>query len=228
MRSVSYRRHHHRLFLPTNETGDTRICLSLFVMYPIDGDLMSLEQITRRGVLRGTAVGLAGLSLAGTASARSDRLSEELNAVRAATRKYRDVGLARTDGYVIFSPYVPEMGFHAINPGLIAPDEHTEVDITKPPILVYYTTGNYRPGPGTLHDPDRDGDLRLGAVEYAHLGDHGAAADYFSDEDVSRNLHVTEEEGWEYVPTAGITALHAWVHRGNPAGVFHPTNPTVA
>jgi len=197
-------------------------------MYPIDGDLMSLEQITRRGVLRGTAVGLAGLSLAGTASARSDRLSEELNAVRAATRKYRDVGLARTDGYVIFSPYVPEMGFHAINPGLIAPDEHTEVDITKPPILVYYTTGNYRPEPFVEHDPERDSDLRLGAVEYAHAGISGAPADYFSDEEAPRNVRFPEGDGWLPIPESPFTALHVWVHRGNPKGVFYPTNPTVA
>ncbi|WP_331235337.1 hypothetical protein [Natronorarus salvus] len=172
-------------------------------------------------------MGLVGLSLAVPASARSDQLSEELNAVRAATRKYRDVDLARSAGYDI-APYVLNMGFHAVNPMLVAADQHQAVDITEPPILVYYTTGNYRPGPGTPHDTARDGDLRLGAVEYAHLGTQGAAADYFSDEGVSRNLKVSEEEGWEFVPPAGITALHAWVHRGNPAGVFHPTNPTVA
>ncbi len=205
-----------------------RIRLSLFVTNSTTSDLMSLEQTTRRGVLRGTAIGLAGLSLAGTASARSDQLSEELNVVRAATRKYRDVDLARDDGYVVFSGYVPEMGFHAINPDLIAGDEDEVADITKPPILVYYTTGNYRPEPFVEHDPERDSDLRLGAVEYAHVGTPGAPADYFSDEEAPRNVRFPEGDGWLPIPGSPFTALHVWVHRGNPAGVFHPTNPTLA
>jgi len=229
-----------------------RIRLSLFVTNSTTSDLMSLEQTTRRGVLRGTAIGLAGLSLAGTASARSDQLSEELNVVRAATRKYRNVDLARKDEYGTFvSPYAPNMGFHFVNPAYVAPIEQGPFDLETPPILVYFPTGGYRQeireafseNPDLFfHDPARDDELRLGAVEFAHLGDveelggqdppaephDGTPANIFSDEDARRNLKISEEEGWEWVPSAGITALHVWVHRGNPAGVFHPTNPTVA
>ena len=49
----------------------------------------------------------------------------------------------------------------------------------------------------------------------------------FDDQASPRNLKVTEEEGWHFEEAEGFTGLHAWVHRGNPAGVFHPTNPNV-
>lgn len=164
----------------------------------------------------------------GSVSARSDTLSKELNTVRAATRKYKDIAVAQSEGYAIGSPYVPGMGFHFVNGSRVAPDETAEGDLTQPAILVYVPTGNYRPGPGELHDSDRDGDLRLAAVEFAHAGTDNASADYFSDEEASRTLKISEEEGWEPIPESPFTALHAWVHRGSPAGVFHPTNPTVA
>lgn len=191
---------------------------------------MSSHRITRRNTLIGTATVLGGLTVAGTASARSSTLAAELNAVRKATQKYKDIDTARNDGYVVVSAYVPQMGFHFINPGLLAADENVVVDVTKPPILVYYTTGSYQPGPGDEHDKSQDANLRLGGVEYAHLGDSaapGTPANYFADEDTTRTLKVTEEEGWQWTPGPDITALHVWVHRGNPAGVFHPTNPTI-
>lgn len=184
--------------------------------------------ITRRNALKGTAMALAGLPMVGSVSARSDTLAKELNTVRAATRKYKDVAVAQSDGYGVGSPYVPGMGFHFVNGGLVASDEDVEGDLTQPAILVYVPTGNYRPEPGEPHDPDRDSDLRLAAVEFAHGGTLGAAADYFSDDEASRTLKVSEEDGWEPIPGSPLTALHVWVHRGNPAGVFHPTNPTVA
>lgn len=191
---------------------------------------MSHFNITRRNTLIGTAAVFAGSPLVGSATARSDALASELNAVRSATKQYNDIGVARSEGYVVESPYTPDMGFHLINPGLFAADASAAVDITAPPILVYYTTGNYRPDPGEEHDGSRDGELRLGAVEYAHIGDSGSPgtpADYFSDEESTRTLRVSEEDGWQWTPGPNITALHVWVHRGNPAGIFNPTNPTL-
>jgi hypothetical protein len=48
----------------------------------------------------------------------------------------------------------------------------------------------------------------------------------FSDEEANRELAVSEAEGWHYLDGES-TALHVWVHRGNPAGVFHDANPTI-
>ena len=199
----------------------------------------NLLELNRRTALKTIGGGLLVGAMAGSANAGGDDLSHELNEVRAATRKYRNVGLARDDGYgELVSPYEPEMGFHFVNPDLIAADEDGPFKLTEPPILVYFTTGNYDPEPFEEHDSERDGDLRLGGVEFAHVGDRdvldessdpdeGTPADIFSDEEANRNLKVSEEEGWEWVPPAKVTAIHAWVHRGNPAGVFNPTNPTI-
>lgn len=190
-----------------------------------------IQTIPRRALLKGIGGGIAlGMVPIGMASASSDELASELNLARSATRKYRDIQQARADGYSITSEYVPQMGFHLVNPAFIASDETATGDITKPPILVYFTTGNYSPAPFEALDPAQEHNLRLGAVEYAHGGDAGppgTPADYFSDEQSRRRLLVSEEEGWNWTPGPNVTALHVWVHRVNPAGIFAPSNPTI-
>lgn len=186
----------------------------------------------RRPFLKTVGLGLGGTALltgaVAPASARSNDLSRELNEVRAATLKYQDVAIARADDYdTQVSPYVPNMGFHFVNPSFVAADAAAAVDLSEPPILVYYTTGEYTPDPGAIHDPEQDDALRLGAVEFAHA-ETGVAGDIFADETATRCLPVMEEDGWDHVPETPLMAVHVWVHRGNPAGVFHPTNPTIA
>lgn len=191
-------------------------------------------RVSRRAVMKTLGSGLVVGAGTGVASARggADRLAHQLNVVRAGTRNYRDFTRAKDDGYEPVLGYVPGMGFHFVRGDLIAED-HTAgpVDgLENPPILVYFTTGNYDPDPGDAHDPDRNDDLRLGGVEFAHAGDDeapGTPGNYFADEESSRNLKTTEAEGWEFVEPAGVTAIHVWVHRNNPKGVFHPTNPTI-
>lgn len=182
----------------------------------------------RRTVLKALGSGLIVSSMAGPASARSDALARELNDVRKATRRYRDVSTARSDGYDgQISPYVPGMGFHFIDPARIASDASEYVDVTNPPMLVYVPTGSYTPDPGDVHDEERDDDLRLAAVEFAHF-ETGVPGNYFSDETSTRSLKTMEAEGWGPIPNTPLHALHVWVHRNNPDGVFHPTNRTVA
>lgn len=180
-------------------------------------------QLTRRAVLGAIGGGLIAGTFATTATAKSDTLAHQLNAVRAATRTYRDVEQALDDGYVIASPYIPGMGFHFVKSSLMGSE-----NIEEPTILVYVTNGSYNPDPFDPFDPERGDDLRLGAVEYVTPGDRsGDPPNLFADETSTRRLKVSEEDGWEYVSELGFTGLHVWVHRGNPAGVFHPTNPTV-
>ena len=189
------------------------------------------KSISRRRVLSILGGGIAFGASTGVVTARrgGSELARQLNEVRAGTRMYRDFGTAKADGYEPVLGFVPGMGFHFVRGDLIAADhEAGPVDgLENPPILVYFTTGNYDPEPGDEHDTDHDDDLRVGAVEYAHSGAPGAPGDYFADETARRYLKTSEEEGWEFVPPAGVTALHVWVHRGNPAGVFNPTNPTI-
>lgn len=180
------------------------------------------DRVSRRAFL-GTAGGalLAGVA-AGPASAGDDRLSRQLDSVRAVTRQYRDVERARDDGYAAVSPYVPGMGFHFGD----GPPFGTELG--NPGVLVYFPAGSYDPDPGDAHDPARDDDLVLGAAEWLVRGNRESnPPDIFADEESHRDLKVTEAEGWHFEHEEGFTGLHAWVHRGNPMGVFHPTNPTI-
>lgn len=150
-------------------------------------------------------------------------LSQQLNKVRAVTKKYRDIETAREDGYFAVSPYVPGMGFHFAK---TVPPFGT--DLEDPGVLVYYTNGSYNPEPGEEHDPAHDDDLILGAVEWLVKGNREAnPPNIFNDEDSPRNLKTTEEEGWHFESKEGFTGLHAWVHRGNPKGMFHHTNPNI-
>lgn len=150
------------------------------------------------------------------------KLAQQLNTVRQVTKKYRDLETAREDGYGAISPYVPGMGFH------FADGPPFGTDLEDPGVLVYYTNGSYNPDPGEFHDPERDDDLILGAVEWLVPGDQEEnPPNIFNDEDSPRNLKVTEEEGWHFESAEGFTGLHAWVHRGNPAGVLHHTNPNI-
>lgn len=155
--------------------------------------------------------------------AQQATLSQQLNTVRAVTKKYRDIEAARADDYFAVSPYVPGMGFHFATS--VPPFGS---DRSDPPVLVYFTNGSYNPDPGESHEPARDDDLILGAVEWIVPGNQeDDPPNIFNDEASPRHLKTTEEEGWHFESGEGFTGLHAWVHRGNPAGVFHPTNPTI-
>lgn len=180
-------------------------------------------QPTRRAVLGAIGGGLVVGTFATTAAAKSDVLAHQLDAARAATRRYRDLEQALDDDYVIASPFIPGMGFHFIKYSLVGSE-----NVEEPAILVYFTTGSYEPAPFEAFDPERGDELRLGAVEYIMPGDQTVSPpNLFADETSTRRLKVSEDEGWVYIHELDITGLHAWVHRGNPAGVFHPTNPTI-
>lgn len=188
---------------------------------------MPRPQQTRRTVLKTIGAGLVAGAISVPASANDDegpdKLSRELNTVRDATQQYKDVETAREDGYEDISPYVPGMGFHFSDR---TPPFGTVHE--NPPVLVYFTNGSYNPNPGDPHDSPHDDDLILGAAEFLVGGNQeDDPPDIFHDEDSPRNLKTTEEEGWHYESEENFTGLHAWVHRGNPAGVFHPTNPNI-
>lgn len=178
---------------------------------------------SRRAVLKTLSAGIAIGAAAVPAAADDDELSSELNGVRSVTRQYRDVETAREDGFEAVSPYVPGMGFHFSD--RFPPFGSERAD---PPVLVYFTNESYNPDPGDEHDPEHDDDLLLGATEWVVPGDREEnPPNIFSDEERHRELHVTEAEGWHFEEEEGFTGLHAWIHRGNSAGVFHPTNPNV-
>ena len=178
---------------------------------------MNRGRFSRRTVLKTIGGGtIAGGLFATSVTARSDTLAKQLNTVRAATRKYRDVATATADGY-IDRVFVPHVGHILADPALVPDDT---VDITEPEALIYIA--NQSTG------EDEDSDLTLAAAEYIVPGDQAAnPPNLFADEPASRHLTVTEEEGWHYNTRFEVTGLHVWVHRGNPAGVFSLTNPSI-
>jgi hypothetical protein len=141
-----------------------------------------------------------GLSQSVENSSSNSVLNKELALARASTAKYHNIQKALADGYVDIDLYIPQMGWHFLNPGYL--DENFEID--KPELLVYAD----KPGGG----------YRLVAVEYAvPLALSTTAPEGFTgDEDV-----------WHENTGAGLWTLHAWVWLHNPNGIFADFNPQV-
>jgi hypothetical protein len=139
---------------------------------------------------------------------------ELLGQVRKATRRYRDVAVAKAASYeaaktCVEDPKYGGMGIHYANPKLLADGV---LDPTRPEVLVY--------------QPARDGRLSLGAVEY-FLPD--ADQDLDTNEDLP-SLFGLPFDGPMLGHEPGMPKhydLHVWLYKHNPAGLFAAWNPTV-
>jgi hypothetical protein len=161
-------------------------------------------------------VAVGSLAVSGALACRSD-----LSAARDATARFRSLEKAGRAGYA--QPPAPAplheciasfdntgaMGFHYINGGLLDAD----VDVAHPEVLVYA--------------PDRHGKRRLVALEYvvfqdAWIGKHGKT--------------TPELFGQMFMPVGfpnryqipAFFALHVWLYKENPSGLFAPFNPRVS
>jgi hypothetical protein len=140
--------------------------------------------------------------------------ADDVKRARAATRKFRDVAVARAAGYAATGecaqdPKYGGMGIHYGNAELIADGK---LDVTKPEILVY--------------QPTLSGKLRLGAVEYLQAD---ADQDLATDPD-RPSLFGLPFDGPMLGHEPGMPVhydLHAWLYRHNPAGRFAMWNPNV-
>jgi hypothetical protein len=139
----------------------------------------------------------------------------DLERARAATRKFRDIRVARAAGYTETSgecaqdPKYGGMGVHYANPDLIGDGE---LDVTKPEVLVY--------------QPMPSGKLRLGAIEYFTAD---ADQDLATDPD-RPYLFGLPFDGPMLGHEPGMPIhydLHVWLYRHNPAGLFAAWNPRV-
>ena len=152
----------------------------------------------------------------GATAARSD-----LQAAKAATARFHSLAQAAAADYGAFPAGVPlheciastngtgAMGFHWVNGNLL----DKVLDPTRPEVLVY--------------EPGADGELNLVAVEYVIF-----QADWFEDhaDDTMPMLFDTpfmvgDAARFQIPP---FFALHAWVHKSNPAGTFASYNPNVS
>ena len=125
----------------------------------------------------------------------------QLDAVRDATAKFRDVEKAEVAGYHDIGLFVPNMGWHYMKDSLV----DGKFEPTKPELLVYA-------------DDPCGGKRRLVAVEYAvPLAASKRAPLGF----------VGQADEWDANQTFQLWTLHAWLFEVNENGVFNPFNPRV-
>jgi hypothetical protein len=140
---------------------------------------------------------------AGTAASAGAELNRQIAAVRAAVAGYHNLDKALADGFVEITPCVelPGVGGMGFHYGQVPFD--ATADALRPEVLVY---------------APQNGRLALAAVEYIIPQPLWTSADPPSL--FGQDFHKNDE--------LGIWALHAWVFKNNPAGLFEDWNPTVS
>lgn len=134
---------------------------------------------------------------------------QQLAALRAATAPYHDFEAATVPELwsvpitLCMSSSEGGMGYHYAKP-----DNFGVHDPTRPQALIY--------------EPEKDGSMRLVAVEYIVL-DGGSAG--VPNSPPPAPLFGQE---FDYVPAFDVWGLHAWVWRHNPSGLFAAWNPNVS
>ena len=163
----------------------------------------------------------------------------DLNEMKAATEKYKDINVALADGYITpdnhcvsaegegLPPELGAMGIHYIHPAMLkitgteprVDGESTYTDWSQPSILIY--------------EPQADGTLELVAVENlvfeaawesAGMGEapvlNGRTWDHMADDPATPG-----DEAHGFMPHYD---QHVWLFRDNPMGVLMPFNPNVS
>ncbi len=190
-------------------------------------------------------LGIAALAFAIPAQAQPNAAAAEseepsLDAVRAATERFRDVNVALEEGYIADPMNICEtsdmmglpaeagaMGIHYFRPDLLGitgiepriDGTGTHTDFLAPAVLIY--------------EPQHDGSLELVAVEnlvfiasWEAAGNtgppsfQGVAWDLMSD-----NPETTVDEAHMFAPHYD---RHVWLYRENPNGIYTPFNPAVS
>jgi hypothetical protein len=185
-------------------------------IHSIDGRISVDERpLTMRRSISLLLASLAALVLLGSTVSASANASHrpvtnrDLQAIRAATAKYHNIATALADGYVPFvdingvsciaEPGMGGMGVHFVNP-------------EQPEALVYA--------------PDRDGTLRLAALEYlvdklAWTSTHSAPPALFP------GNPFDETDAPNRFGLADFYSQHVWAWKRNPAGSLAMWNPHV-
>jgi hypothetical protein len=163
--------------------------------------------------LKAISLGVAAALMATTAFAHGDDDPNQgrqkpppfailqLDQVRDATARFRDVEKAEAAGYHDIGLFIPHMGWHYMNEALV----DGKFDPTKPELLVFA-------------DDPCGGKRKLVAVEYAvPLGASKRAPLGF----------VGHADEWDANQQFQLWTLHAWLFEFNENGVFNPFNPRV-
>ena len=152
---------------------------------------------------------ILAFALAGCGSSPSEpdrQLQEQIAAVRRATQAFQDFDQARAAGYTArLTPCMSDaaqggMGFHYGKEAAI----DGMVKLEEPEVLLY--------------EPQPDGSLELVGIEYIVPFPQWTAQN--PPRLMGHEFHRNE--------TFGLWALHAWLYRENPSGMFADWNPRVS
>lgn len=127
----------------------------------------------------------------------------EVEQVTTATAPYLTFQSAVDDGLIDVSGYVPNMGHHYLNPGLV----DGTFELEKPEIILYV--------------PDDNGNMEMVAVEYAIVPDDPASPGN------PPEGFTGDEDEWHFNEMVGQWQLHVWTILPNPDGIFAPFNPEI-
>ena len=151
------------------------------------------------------------------------RLVQQLETLRAATDRYRDVKAAVADGYVKVTDEVPNMGAHYqhqghIDDGMFNLEEPEGLLYVKDPAGKWQLRGTFfllpREAVGDMHPETFTGPLDNWHMHYGLCVPEVALLDGC---EMSGGIPV-QSSPW---------MVHAWVRDDNPLGVFHMWNPNI-
>jgi hypothetical protein len=163
-----------------------------------------------------TAALAVALALPTTAAAAEE---DELDAARAGTEAYQDMAAAEAAGYgqpvdvpledcIASTDDTGAMGFHFINGDLVG---DAELDPAAPEALVY--------------EEGDDGSLTLVALEYVVFAEAWDAENDAPPVLFEQELMLVEEPNRYELPS--FYALHSWIWKENPSGLYASFNPDV-
>ncbi len=167
-----------------------------------------LRRMLMRRLLPTVVVCLALLAVATVAGAGESRTARQLDAVKRATARFKDVSKAEAAGYVGSSECVTgrggAMGVHYINPALLG---DPKLDLRKPELLLY--------------EPQEGGGMKLVGVEWMVLEKGQTRAPRIMGRRFDGPMDHNGTVPMHY-------DLHVWTVRRNPRGAFSQYNPRVS
>jgi hypothetical protein len=133
--------------------------------------------------------------------------------VRQATERYKDVAVAKAEGYAlqfgcVSGPDSGAMGLHYVNANLV---NSGVLDATRPQIVIY--------------EPMPNGELKLIGADYLLLADAWNAKHVGAPELMGQLFHLFESPNRFGLPA--FYTLHVWAWKENPNGAFVNWHPQV-
>ena len=173
------------------------------------------------GLILSFSAGVSGVRAQDTRTAASHHVSSHepsastlINVVRQSTERFRDVEVAKQEGYgllfgCVTGPDWGAMGMHFVNLSLFGDGE---IDATRPEIVIY--------------EPLPNGRLRMTGADFLVLADAWHAKHQGPPELMGQLFHLFEAPNRFGLPA--FYTLHVWAWKDNPNGAFVNWHPSVS